>query len=112
RVYKLKKQIRFDFLDFSTLARREQACRDEVRLNRRLAPQTYLGVTPVLRDARGGWLLGSDDPQGEELGEVEEWLVEMRRLPLERSLDRLIASGELTPELVDELADVLAAFYQ
>src|SRR5262245_59931700 len=57
QVYKLKRPVRYDFLDFSTLAGREQACREEVRLNRRLAPETYQGVVPVTRSG-GGFCLG------------------------------------------------------
>ena len=49
-VYKVKKPVRFSFLDFSTLERRRHFCREEVRLNRRLAPDVYLGVVAICRD--------------------------------------------------------------
>src|SRR5438094_465920 len=52
-VYKLKKPAKYDFLDFTTLAAREHACREEVRLNRRLAPDVYLRVVPIFRDFQG-----------------------------------------------------------
>src|SRR6185503_7973650 len=52
-VYKLKKPVKYDFLDYTTLAAREQTCREEVRLNRRLAPHAYLGVVPIAADAGG-----------------------------------------------------------
>src|SRR5262245_34366218 len=67
-VYKLKKPVRYDFLDFSTLAARERACREELRLNRRLAPDTYLDVIPITADAEGGFHLRGD-------GKVVDWLV-------------------------------------
>lgn len=103
-VYKLKKPVRFDFLDFCTLAAREQACRDEVRLNRRLAPNVYRGVVPVTRQQDGTFALAGD-------GEVVDWLVEMRRLPGEKMLDTLHRDGRLRSEQIDALSDVLANFY-
>ena len=66
--YKLKKPVRFDFLDFTTLAARHRACREEVRLNRRLAADVYLDVIPVTRSRSGGFQLGGN-------GEIEDWLV-------------------------------------
>jgi len=103
-VYKLKKPVRYDFLDFSTIAAREQACRDEVRLNRRLAPDIYLGVVPVTCEKDRRFRLNGS-------GEVVDWLVKMRRLPAGRTLDALHAKGELLPEQVDHLAELLAGFY-
>lgn len=103
-VYKLKKPVRFDFLDFSTLAAREHACREEIRLNRRLASQVYVGVVPVTMQAGGGFALGGD-------GDVVDWLVHMRRLPDDRMLDALHRRGELRPDHVDQLAELLARFY-
>lgn len=73
RVYKLKKPVHYPFLDFRTLASREFHCREEVRLNRRLAPHVYLGVVPLTQDHGGALALGGG-------GEVVDWLVEMRRL--------------------------------
>src|SRR5581483_3069303 len=67
-VYKLKKPVKYDFLDYTTLAGREQACREEVRLNRRLAADTYLGVVPVTVKRGGGFELGG-------AGDVVDWLV-------------------------------------
>ena len=117
-VYKLKKPVRFEFLDFSTRAARREACRDEVRLNRRLARNAYLGVVPVWRDARGKFVLGKpcdpDDPAFASEANMEdavEWLVAMRRLDHERMLDRLIERGTLADEQVQELAATLGSFY-
>ena len=80
--YKVKKPVRFPFLDASTLARRRRFCRLELSLNRRLAPTTYLGMVPITERA-GRWQLGGR-------GRVVEWAVQMRRLPENRMLDRLI----------------------
>jgi aminoglycoside phosphotransferase family enzyme/predicted kinase len=103
--YKLKKPVRFDFVDFSTLALRQAACHEEVRLNRRLAPQTYLDVVPVRQTAEGGFAWQGDGP-------VVEWLVQMRRLPTERTLLALHRRGELSPSQIDLVADRLAEFYR
>jgi aminoglycoside phosphotransferase family enzyme/predicted kinase len=103
-VYKLKKPVRFDFLDFSTLPAREHACREEVRLNRRLAPHVYLGVVPVTAQAGGAFALAGN-------GEIVDWLVHMRRLPEDRMLDALYERGALRPEHIDQLSQLLAAFY-
>lgn len=104
-VYKLKKPVRYDFLDFSTPDAREQACREEVRLNRRLAPGTYLDAVPVTRAACGEFCLGGT-------GEPVDWLVHMRRLPTELTLDALHQRGELRPQQIDRLAQTLVKFYQ
>ena len=84
-VYKVKKPVEFGFLDFSTLAKRRHYCEEEVRLNRRLAPEVYLGVVPVTRDARGVRVEGD--------GEVVEWAVKMRRLPDEATLQKPPPAG-------------------
>ncbi len=103
--YKLKKPVRYDFLDFSTLAAREHDCREEVRLNARLAPNVYLGVVPLAVEADAGVRL-------EGGGRVVDWLVKMRRLPGRRMLDTCIRSGGLAVEEVRALADRLAEFYR
>jgi aminoglycoside phosphotransferase family enzyme len=96
-VYKFKKPVKYDFLDFSTVAAREHACRDEVRLNRRSAPDTYLGVVPVILTPSGDYRLDG-------AGQVIEWLVEMKRLPSERMLDVLLRESDLRREHIDRLA--------
>jgi aminoglycoside phosphotransferase family enzyme/predicted kinase len=104
-VYKLKKPVRFDFLDFSTVANREQACREEVRLNRRLAAETYLGVKPIIRGPDGEFRWEGD-------GEVVDWVVEMRRLPTELTLDALHQRGALEPKHIELLTAMLVNFYR
>jgi aminoglycoside phosphotransferase family enzyme len=103
-VYKLKKPVVYPFLDFSTPAARERNCRDELRLNRRLARDVYLGLSTITREADGRLALDGN-------GEVVEWLVRMRRLPAGRTLDRLIAARGVTESEVDAVAELLARFY-
>jgi len=103
-VYKLKKPVAYSFLDFSTLAARERTCRDELRLNRRLAPDVYLGLSRITREDDGALALDGKGP-------VVDWLVRMRRLPRECMLDRCIVDGSVTPIQVEAVAVVLAKFY-
>ena len=95
RVYKLKKPVKLDFLDFSTLAAREAVCRREVELNRRLAPDVYLGVAEV-RDVDGAPC---------------DYLVVMRRMPEECRLSTLVQRGEPVDACVREVARAIAAFH-
>ena len=103
-VYKLKKPVHFDFLDLRELSAREHACREELRLNRRLAPNAYLDVVEITCDDQGRLALGG-------AGTVVDWLVKMRRLPRERMADELIRRGELCQAHIVELAKVLCDFY-
>ncbi|TLG78252.1 hypothetical protein FEV16_06060 [Methylocystis sp. B8] len=105
RVYKLKKPVRYPFLDFSTIKARENNCREEVRLNRRLAADVYLGIVPLTYRVSRGLSLDGD-------GAVVDWLVAMRRLPREAMLDRLISEDRLTGAHIDALSDTLADFYR
>jgi len=104
RVYKLKKPVRFPYLDFSTLALREAACRAELRLNRRLAPGIYLGVLPLVAAAHG-LSLGGD-------GVVVDWLVVMRRLDEGQTLERAIQDQRVAAWQLDRLAATLVHFYR
>ena len=103
--YKLKKPVRYAYLDFSTLEARGRACAEELRLNRRLAPEVYLDVVALARapDGRIGV---------EGRGEPLDWLVKMRRLPAERMLERRIRAGTLGAAELRALAERLAAFYR
>jgi aminoglycoside phosphotransferase family enzyme len=103
--FKLKKPARYDSLDFSTLDARQRTCEEELRLNRRLAPDVYLDIVPLILRADGELALGGE-------GRVIDWLVKMRRLPADRMLDRAIAQGEAAAEDVRALATLLADFYQ
>jgi len=102
--YKLKKPVRYAYLDFSTVEARRLDCEEEVRLNRRLAADVYLGVIPLVLGAEGRLSLGG-------AGEVVDWLVRMRRLPAERMLDHLLRGGAVTQAEISQLARRLARFY-
>ncbi len=108
RAYKLKRAVRLPFLDFSTLAAREAACRAELAVNRRTAPTLYLGLAAVVRRADGGLALaGEDDP-----GPVVDWLVVMRRFGQDGLFDRLAPAGAIPREEAEALADGIAAFHE
>lgn len=104
RVYKLKKPVRFPYLDFSTLSRREAACRAELRLNRRLAADVYLDVAPLTLADRG-LVLGGD-------GTVVDWLVVMRRLDERDTLEHTIEERRLATWQLDRLVATLVQFYR
>jgi len=110
--YKLKKPVAQPFLDFRTLAAREADCRDELRLNRRLAPGVYLGLTRIVRAADGTLALADDNGTAPPAGATVDWLVRMRRLPAERTLDALIAANRLEAAQVDALGALLGSFYR
>lgn len=103
--YKLKKPVRYDYLDFSTLAAREHNCREELTLNQALAPGIYLDVVPLAVDAQGSLHLGGT-------GGAVEWLVKMRRLPAGRMLDRRLRERTATTDEIRRLAEILSRFYR
>ena len=102
-VYKIKKAVRYPFLDYSTLARRRFFLNEELRLNRRLAPSVYLGVMPISYD-EAGWRLGG-------WTEPAEYTLVMRRLPEKRMLPFLLETHQVTPKMMQELAEVVANFH-
>ena len=103
RVFKLKKPVRFAYLDFSTLARREAACRAELKLNRRLAGDVYLDVAPLVLTQRGLALGGC--------GTTVDWLVVMRRLNEAWTLEQMLLDHCLGARDLDRLITTLSAFY-
>jgi aminoglycoside phosphotransferase family enzyme/predicted kinase len=105
RAYKLKRAVRLPFLDFSTLAAREAACRAELAVNRRAAPALYEAVRAVTREADGRLAIGG-------LGEAVDWLVVMRRFDQAGLFDRLIETGGLTAERLHDLAEAIAVFHR
>ncbi len=107
-VYKLKRPVCFPFVDYSTLERRRHFCEEEVRLNRRTAPDTYRGVVRVVRRSDGSLAIGGND----ESGEVVEYAVEMERLPAEGMLDYRLKNGLATREEILRIADALIAFHR
>ena len=103
-VYKLKKPVRWDVLDFSTPELRRIDCEEEVRLNRRLARDVYLGVRALTLEPDGGLALDG-------AGRAVDWLVHMRRLPAESMLDHRIEAGRVEEDHVRPVARLLARFY-
>lgn len=103
--YKVKKPVTLPFLDYGTVERRRAMCRDEVVLNRRLAPRIYLGVVAIVRTEGRYALAEEGDP------EAVEFAVEMRRVEEERSLESLAGTGELRGEHVAAVARLLASFH-
>lgn len=108
--YKLKKPVRFSFVDFSTLERRRHFCEEELRCNRRFAPSLYLGVVAVVREASGALRIG--EPSGGAGGEIVEWAVQMRRFPAGNQLDRLLASHGLDAEALADFGRRLAEHHR
>jgi aminoglycoside phosphotransferase family enzyme/predicted kinase len=104
RAYKLKRAVRFDYLDFSTAGKRRASCDAEVRLNRRMAPTIYRRVLAVTRAQNGALALGGT-------GTIVDWLIEMNRFPQDALFDRLAAAGELALDLMPLLADAIATFH-
>lgn len=102
-VYKVKKPVDFGFLNFSTLDRRRFYCEEEVRLNRRLCPDVYLGVVEI-RETPGGASFNGQ-------GRIIDYAVKMKRLPEERMLDRLVENNEVSEEQVREIARVVGRFH-
>jgi len=102
--YKLKKPVRFPYLDFSTLARREAACRAELTLNRRLAPDVYEAVVALVRSPQGLAIGGA--------GEIIDWLVVMRRLDETQTFEHVLVTRQLADWQLDRLMATLVGFYR
>ncbi|HYB19572.1 MAG TPA: AAA family ATPase [Thermodesulfobacteriota bacterium] len=104
RVYKIKKPVNFGFLDFTTLEKRKFYSQQEVDLNRRLSPEIYLGVVEI-RDHQGRIFIG------EGPGEIIEYAVLMKQLPSDCTMDRWLARGAVTPEMIEKIAAKIALFH-
>lgn len=104
RVLKIKRAVRLPFLDYSTLDKRKRACEEELTINRHYAPQIYRRVVPITRGPEG-FHIGGDGP-------VVEWAVEMARFDENQTLDHLARAGGVSPELAEEVADILYAAHR
>lgn len=123
RAYKLKRAVRFSYMDFSTLALRKRACEAELALNRRTAPALYLGVEPIVRMPSGALAFGEQG--GADLSSpkrsrfsfaqagrpIVDWVVVMRRFDEEALFDRLAARGALDAATMTALADEILRFH-
>jgi aminoglycoside phosphotransferase family enzyme/predicted kinase len=104
RAYKVKRAVKFSYMDFSTLAKRQEACEREIALNRRTAPKLYLNTLAITRGRDGGLALGGT-------GDIVEWAVVMRRFEQSDLLDRIAQEGRLTGSLLGEVAEAIARFH-
>jgi hypothetical protein len=103
-VYKVKKPVDFGFLDFTTLEKRHYYCNEEIRVNRAIAGELYLGVVPITRDEKGDIRL-----EGE--GEVVEYAVKMVQLPQEAIMKALLQQGKVYLSDVEDIAARVAKFH-
>jgi uncharacterized protein len=102
RALKIKRAVRFPFLDYSTLQKRKVACDDEIRINRRFAPQIYHRVVPITQGEDGALHVDGN-------GTPIEYAIEMTRFDERRTIDHLAEAGPLDPALVAAIADAIAA---
>ena len=101
RAYKVKRAVKFDFLDYSSIAKRKAACDAEMEVNRPYAPGIYLRAVAITRKVDGRLAIGGS-------GEAIEWAVEMRRFDESATLDRLADRNKIDARLADDLARVVA----
>ena len=102
RVLKIKRAVRYPFLDYSTLEKRKAACEEEIRINRVYAPQVYRRVTPITQNANGSIEIDGS-------GKPVEYAVEMNRFDESQTIDNLAAQGPLSPGIAASIADAIAA---
>ena len=105
RAYKLKRAVKYPYLDYATCERRRHFCEAEVRVNQAMAPALYRGVVPVCRGADGTLRLGTG-------GTAIDWLVAMTRFEQDCLLDRLATDGRLDRFVMESVADEIAAFHR
>ena len=105
-VYKIKKAVDFGFLDFSTLEKRRFYCAEEVRLNRRLAPQVYLGVVNIALDGEGNLAIDGAP------GQIVEYAVRMKKIPTEKMLKNLLPQPDFDHRIMGRLAQKVARFHE
>jgi uncharacterized protein len=102
RALKIKRAVRFPFLDYSTLAKRKAACDEEIRINRQFAPQVYHRVVPITQGSDGSLEIDGK-------GEAVEYAVEMSRFDERQTFDHLAEAGPLDAALVEAIAEAIAA---
>jgi aminoglycoside phosphotransferase family enzyme len=102
-VYKLKKPVDFGFLDFTSLEKRKYFCEQEVKLNRRLSPDIYLGVVRITKEGNQILLDG--------IGELVEYAVKMKQIPEEFLMDKLLERKQVTPKMIEAVSEKLVNFY-
>ena len=103
-VYKIKKPVNLGYLDYTTLEKRHFFCHQELELNRRLCPDAYLAVVPIVEE-KSGLRVGGQ-------GEAIEYAVKMKQLPQQRMMNALLPRGQVTREMIAKVAQKLAEFHQ
>jgi aminoglycoside phosphotransferase family enzyme len=103
-VYKIKKPVNLGYLDYTTLEKRHFFCQQELKLNRRLCPDAYLAVVPIVKE--------EGELRIEGQGKAIEYAVKMRQLPQDRMMDILLPRGQVTREMVARVAETLTSFHQ
>jgi aminoglycoside phosphotransferase family enzyme len=103
-VYKIKKPVKFSFLDYSTLKKRKFYCEEEVRLNKRLSPEIYLCVVPIT-ESEGKYLFGGK-------GKIIDYAVKMVALPQDKKMDNLLREGKITSGHIVALAKIIVNFHR
>jgi len=103
-VYKVKKPVDLGYLDYTTLEKRHHFCRQELELNRRLCPDVYLAVVPVVEEGDGLRIEGQGRPI--------EYAVKMKQLPRDRMLDVLLVRSEVNEDMIERVAEKLARFHK
>ena len=101
RAYKVKRPVKFPFLDYSDIAKRKAACDAEMEVNRAYAPGIYRRTVAITRDVAGHLAIGGSD-------EPIEWAVEMRRFDESATLDHLAERNKIDARLADDLARIVA----
>src|SRR5579864_5868641 len=108
KAYKLKREVKYPYMDYSTLALRRAKCEAELKVNRRTAPDLYLEVRPIVRNRSGTLRFGAVDKSDEAI----DWVVEMKRFEQSALLEEMRKRGELTGNLMRQLADTVAQFHR
>lgn len=103
--YKIKKEQKLQFIDFSTLEKRKFFCEEEVRLNSVLSPEVYLGVVAVCKDKTGAYVL-------EGKSEPVEYAVKMKRISADKQLNNIIKAGKISKAHMEKFAEAIYAFHQ
>jgi len=103
-VYKLKKPVNLGYLDYTTLEKRRFFCNQELKLNRRLCPDAYLAVVPIVEE--------KGELRIEGQGKAIEYAVKMKQLPHDRMMDVLLTRGQVIPEMMAQVAEKLADFHR
>jgi aminoglycoside phosphotransferase family enzyme len=102
-VYKVKKPVNFGFLDFSTLDKRLYYCQKEVELNKRLSPDVYLDVVPITDEGESLAVKGE--------GDIIDHAVKMRKIPMDRLMEKLLEEGKLTSKMIESVAKKISEFH-